>query len=243
MENCSWDEIELTQEEIDTALRQARKAKYQKIKEQAYWDKVRAPKKYQTTTPEELYNLVKLHPQLVIDSDNEEVIIKLSHYFSNSAEMDKYGLNPEKGILLAGPTGCGKTTLMKLYANNMHQSYSVVSCRKVGYDFAELGFTAIENYSSKIYVIENIFGHKEYGTCFDDLGTDEERRRYGDKVNAMTEILLERYDKVPFKFTHLTTNLTADQIEEAYGPRVRSRLREMFNFIAYNPKSSDRRKS
>lgn len=33
--------------------------------------------------------------------------------------------------------------------------------------------------------------------------------------------------------THITTNLSATEIEAFYGNRVRSRLREMFNRIAF----------
>jgi hypothetical protein len=33
--------------------------------------------------------------------------------------------------------------------------------------------------------------------------------------------------------THLTTNLNSGEIEKQYGLRVRSRLREMFNLVAF----------
>jgi DNA replication protein DnaC len=49
----------------------------------------------------------------------------------------------------------------------------------------------------------------------------------------MADIILNRYDnpKIPHHMTHLTTNLKPDEIEQAYGTRVRSRMREMFNVI------------
>lgn len=241
MENYS--NVELTEEEIQAALQQAKKEKVRRQKESEYWERVKSPKKYLTTTADELIYMVKLNPDLILNEDNKDVIRMLAYYFSEDPRMSEVGLDQNKGIILAGPTGCGKTTLMKLYANNMHQSYSVISCRKVGYDFAEQGFKAIEVYSQNFRGLENPFGQKEFGMCFDDLGTDEERRRYGDKVNAMEEILLGRYDNVPFRFTHITTNLTVEQMGDIYGPRVRSRMSEMFNLISFDPNAKDWRRS
>jgi len=42
--------------------------------------------------------------------------------------------------------------------------------------------------------------------------------------------------------THATTNLNAHELEDRYGNRVRSRMREMFNLIAFEINSIDKRK-
>ena len=63
----------------------------------------------------------------------------------------------------------------------------------------------------------------------------------------MGEILLSRYDLLnhlePGKRvkTHITTNLNAEELEKRYGTRVRSRLREMMNVIAFDNNSIDKR--
>jgi len=59
----------------------------------------------------------------------------------------------------------------------------------------------------------------------------------------MGEILLSRYDIFKAKNwkTHITTNLNAEELEARYGSRVRSRLREMMNVIAYDSNSIDKR--
>jgi len=41
--------------------------------------------------------------------------------------------------------------------------------------------------------------------------------------------------------THITTNLNGDEIEEMYGTRVRSRMREQFNLIAFDEAAKDKR--
>jgi hypothetical protein len=59
----------------------------------------------------------------------------------------------------------------------------------------------------------------------------------------MAEILLSRYDLFVSRklVTHLTTNLSASEIEVAYGNRIRSRMREMFNLIAFDKQNEDKR--
>lgn len=49
----------------------------------------------------------------------------------------------------------------------------------------------------------------------------------------MGEILLSRYELFTSQkmITHITTNLSANEIEQAYGNRLRSRMREMFNLV------------
>jgi hypothetical protein len=74
------------------------------------------------------------------------------------------------------------------------------------------------------------------------MWSDEERKHYGDKVNALTEILLNRYDTIPFNKTPITTNLNAKKIEFLYGAGVRSRLREMLNLVNFDRNAPDRRK-
>ena len=79
--------------------------------------------------------------------------------------------------------------------------------------------------------------------CFDYLGTENNLKYYGNECNVMAEILLSRYDIFTSKKiqTHITTNLSASEIENVYGNRVRSRMREMFNLIAYDKNIKDKR--
>ena len=59
----------------------------------------------------------------------------------------------------------------------------------------------------------------------------------------MAEILLSRYDLFIQKgiLTHITTNLSASELESMYGSRVRSRMREMFNLVAFKRNAKDKR--
>jgi len=79
--------------------------------------------------------------------------------------------------------------------------------------------------------------------CFDDLGTESNLKYFGNECNVMAEILLSRYDLFISHslLTHLTTNLSATEIEKMYGNRLRSRLRAMFNLLAFQSDSIDKR--
>lgn len=69
--------------------------------------------------------------------------------------------------------------------------------------------------------------------CFDDWA--EQSFNIMGMCNVMAEILLSRYDLFGSanRLTHLTTNLSATEIEDVYGGRVRSRTQEMFNVVAF----------
>lgn len=172
--------------------------------------------------------------------DDQYVIYKLIAYFLRDEQACKlYGLNLSKGILLTGPIGCGKTTLMTIMKllSLTAQKFQLRSCREVNFEFIRDGFETIHRYSrgrnpSDIRII-----------CFDDLGIEKNVKYYGNECNVMAEILLSRYDLFVSKHvpTHITTNLSASEIEIHYGNRVRSRLRQMVNLIAFNESTPDKR--
>lgn len=135
---------------------------------------------------------------------------------------------------MSGPVGCGKTSLMRLLKHIIpHQrTYEVIPCRNVVFGFNHVGFKTIEDYGDHGYL------------CFDDLGVEPVGRYYGRDCNVMGEILLSRYELL-LKFgirSHATTNLNAEELEERYGQRVRSRMRQLFNLIAFEKDSIDKRK-
>ncbi|HCO84280.1 MAG TPA: ATPase, partial [Arenibacter sp.] len=157
-------------------------------------------------------------------------------YFIKDKENCKtYGIDIDKGILLSGPVGCGKTSLMKLLRHivPLQRPYEMIPCRNVTFSFNHLGFKTIEEYGNTKFF------------CFDDLGIEPPGRFYGKDLNVMGEVLLSRYElyqqtKHKIK-THATTNLNAEELEDRYGNRVRSRMRELFNLIAFDKKSNDKR--
>ncbi len=236
----NFDSIELDENEIETALSNARKEKYYQLRRIAYRDSLIAdikPPKFTADQMKESYG--KLYS---IDSENETIVTNLCKYF---ADEKSFTGDLTKGILLYGAVGVGKTALMNFFFKNQKQSYVVTSCRKVESDYAMDGIEGLQKYfvnRSTIAVNSDPFGHKDLGFCFDDLGTEPPiTKYYGTDKSAMTEVILNRYDLLlPFISTHVTTNLSAEQIKTIYGTRAIDRMREMFNFLEYKSTKSRR---
>ena len=174
------------------------------------------------------------------EEDKQTIFLLLCWFLQDDIAAPQLELDLEKGILLSGPVGCGKTTLMSLmrFVTADKNKFIMKSCRDISFEFIEDGFSIIHKYSRGA-----LYQYLPKNYCFDDLGVESSLKYYGNECNVMAEILLTRYDLFVAQklITHLTTNLSASEIEEAYGNRVRSRLREMFNLIAFNNNSIDKR--
>lgn len=170
-----------------------------------------------------------------IIEEDREIIFKLCNYFiKDEANCKRFNMDINKGILLSGPVGCGKTSLMKLlrYIVPHQKPYKIIPVRNIVFGFNYLGYKTIEDYGNSNYF------------CFDDLGVEPIGRHYGKDCNVMGEIILSRYDLFLENHikTHATTNLNAQELEERYGNRVRSRMRQLFNLVAFDHASKDKRK-
>ncbi len=169
------------------------------------------------------------------------IVYKLIAYFLKDEQTCyQFNIDLEKGILLTGPIGCGKTSLLNImkYLTPTEHKFIVKPCRDISFEFIQEGYQIIHKYSNgKLYQSEP----RMY--CFDDLGTENNLKYFGNECNVMAEILLSRYDLFISKKlqTHITTNLSATEIEKHYGNRVRSRLRQMVNLIAYDKSTPDKR--
>ena len=169
------------------------------------------------------------------------IIYKLIVYFlKDEPTCFQYNINLNKGILLSGPIGCGKTSIMNImkYLTPTEHKFYVKPCRDISFEFIQDGYLIIHKYSKgKLYEFE------PKTICFDDLGIESNLKYYGNECNVMAEIILSRYDVYIAKRiqTHITTNLSSSEIETQYGNRVRSRMRELFNLISYDNNSKDKR--
>ena len=176
----------------------------------------------------------------ILESDYPIVYKLIAYFLKDEPTCFQYGINLNKGILLTGPIGCGKTSLMNLmkYLTATEHKFFVKPCRDISFEFIQDGYQIIHKYSKgKLYEFE------PKTICFDDLGTENNLKYYGNECNVMAEILLSRYDLFISKKlqTHITTNQSATEIEKHYGNRVRSRLREMVNLIAFEKSAQDKR--
>jgi DNA replication protein DnaC len=178
----------------------------------------------------------KYGEEFALRKEDFTLIRKILCYAIRDEEAcQKYQIDMNKGILLLGPVGSGKTSLMNLIRDFFPISFRPIikSTREISYEFNQEGYATIDKY-----------GKTEKVYCFDDLGVESSLKHYGNECNTMGEIILSRYDQYiqSGTITHVTTNLNSVELEKMYGVRVRSRLREMFNLIAFSKETHDKRR-
>jgi hypothetical protein len=214
------------------ALREARLVKRAQLKTEEYRKKIFAEKQKPKPTSWQLFAFIEKKGKeeikgFKLTEKEKELYQLLCKYFTGDKSFEESGYSLSKGLWLYGGVGCGKTELMKLFRSNPVEDFGVVESIKIAdmYKDKEIGVQVIENYS------------RAKSICFDDFGTEiesGESSNFGNKKNVLGEIVLRHYalndDKV-FRY-HFTTNLNAEQVGQLYGPRVRSRIREMCNIIS-----------
>lgn len=262
-----FPEIEVTVEEIfaeiqkikfkkDYALRMARL-------DQSFsnW----SAKDYYTRIVERLNDLVKAKTNnpdavyLIEDGRNYEILCFMCYYFA--AEQDSVKqlgeacntfyniptskLSIHKGILIMGNTGRGKTLLMKGFSQNPRNSYIVVNAKMIrdNYKNKELSQKSCGVESTNYYAGDfkslgsSMFNQKKYDLCIDDFGVEEMVNLYGNKEEPVLDVLMKRLEEG--LVTHMTTNLTFEEMEKRYGSRLVSRLNEQMNILFFSADTVD----
>jgi energy-coupling factor transporter ATP-binding protein EcfA2 len=161
-----------------------------------------------------------------VNETNKYYFNQLFFYATKDSRCD---WNVEKGMLFHGKPGTGKSTLIKILAEfqrHLGHGFKVVNCASISAEFASYGINALNESTWN----EGFRGINPVERAFDELGREVLPAKYfGNEMNIMQHILQIRYDlKVK---THLTTNITEDDIEKRYGKHIFDRMIEMFNFI------------
>jgi hypothetical protein len=244
-----FDEVQLTEEETEYAIWDARCDKYFDLKKQQEMDLQRkaiqdAGKPFTAKQLGEY--ILEINPHFKVDDSCRDLFLLLCQYFTNDPDFEKSGHKLSKGLLLSGPVGVGKTELLRIFQKNKRQSYYLTSVFEIEKHCQEQGverFTTFTGFVPGWGGKEKYFYQPNIGWAFDDIGRESVVFDFGNKSDVVSKIIQVRYlnkDKIPFNSLHLTTNLTPDEIENRYDYAVKSRLREMFNYIQI--KGFDRRK-
>jgi len=147
----------------------------------------------------------------------EQILLDKTQWESN-------GLNPDKGILLMGNPGVGKTTVMEKFLANEKRGH-MLSGRQINDEYERNGYANTENGVSK-------FKYWTEHNCFiDDLGNEPKSvSHFGSNDQPVTRLIEDRYRDKSVK-DYYTTNLNEELLTEHYGLRVVDRLFEKCNVI------------
>lgn len=270
----TFDDIELTPEEVEEGLRLARERKAGRLEDEAR--QVRREELRRQLTEQWTYErtldfmlgriewvgqrenrkiafIDKMEGDRIV-ANADSIFRLLCFYFSRDPQFtvmaNEMGVpRPElrKGLYLAGPIGCGKTTLMRIMQVNQRQVFMIKNAAELSREWrmADKDQAAyFEKYCTPYPLPAGdtqSFYQRQAGLCIDDLGTEEIAMSYGNRSNVLADLIETRYQYGAMgDMFHVTTNLPADKIKEFYGDRVASRLRETMNIIEY--KGEDRRR-
>src|ERR1700743_235167 len=249
----SYRHIELTEDELIEATIWAKMKKEEKLKEEERKKRENenrvlfVERKWDSGTTKSfmMYRAATLpifKGKFKLDESNDLVFKLLTYYFSSDIEFialsNSIGIkNPslDKGIMLAGNFGVGKTWMMQLFQKNQRQCFNVRSAKYIADTFEREGEDSFYEF---INPIKNPFNDMDSflqtnsGLCVDDIGTEDIKNHFGNKKNVIGDLIELRYSRrTTGVMFHGTTNLTVEQLSEFYGGRVVSRMREIFNFI------------
>jgi len=164
-------------------------------------------------------HFIEKHGQFFVSPTNELYVKALCFFLSNDPRFEtELGFSFSKGLLIQGTAGLGKTETIKAVASNPLWPIRIHSLLEIADAVRETGEC---NLNTQRMIL------------LDDVGTEPEViNHYGTKINWFKDFIESYYlHNRTFSGLLITTNLGGDEMEQRYGYRVRSRVREMFNLI------------
>lgn len=181
----------------------------------------------ETYTAKNMFSLMKwtsrndYGKELLVTSDNKKMITTICYFLSNDGRFEtELGYSFAKGLLIRGVSGLGKTFVVKCVEKNELNPIRILSMIEIAEQVKLEGEYYIWLKENKILYL-------------DDVGTEEATvNHYGTKINFFKNFIESYYlrNKV-FNKLIISTNNNFSEIEEKYGFRVRSRIKDMFNII------------
>jgi DNA replication protein DnaC len=186
----------------------------------------------------ESYSLSKrfwLYAQLItgntytVDDENKEQLAKIMEVIAAG----------EKGIVLCGKTGSGKTFIFEILNKILYPPFDK---RRIAVRHVDKVISKYNQVGDEVFdQIENL------NICFDELGREKIGKYFGSECDVMQHLIAHRYNQ--FKklnyLTYFTTNYSKSDLKERYGEHSFSRLNEMAVFINLGTKAghADRREN
>lgn len=201
----------ITQDELTKERKESEKKKREELE-----------KKCDATYMFRLMKAVSKHKygkDLIVNEHTTHLIKTLCFFLSKDTRFEtELGYSFEKGLWIRGLHGRGKTHCVKCVSMNEIRPISIHS-------LIDITETIKKDQNFELPIYDYLY--------LDDVGTEElDSKNYGSKItwfkNFIELIYLSRNN---FSNLMVSTNDNFSKIESRYGIRVRSRLKDMFNFI------------
>jgi len=172
-----------------------------------------------------------------LDPYDHEVIMRMGVYVRKSSELaHEYTLNLDKGIFLIGPIGCGKTSFILILRTleKNQTDFKFISAIEISNEYSINGPITIRKYVNEHKIL-----------CIDDIGREGLGRYFGKTSNVISEIIRGRYDRKMAgdnSKTFATSNFGIDDLLNFYSEDICSRMRTLFNLVAFHSDAKDKRK-
>lgn len=159
--------------------------------------------------------------KFIMHDDNKRLIATICYFLSGDQRLSsELNMDPKKGLLIRGISGLGKTYVVKCASQNLLNPVLIQSMIEISEEIQQNGSYDIP-----------IGNHKKI--YLDDVGTEEHNvKYYGTSINWFKNFIERFYlGNKPFNQLIISTNNNAEEIENKYGFRVRSRMKDMFNVV------------
>jgi DNA replication protein DnaC len=157
--------------------------------------------------------------ELIENSDTMPLIKTICLFLSSDQRFETdLGYSLKKGLWIRGVSGLGKTHLIRCVAKNEINPIAICSMIEIA-DQVKSDGDYTPPTAKKLYL--------------DDVGSETPTvKHYGTEINWFKEFLETFYLRSQ-QYNHLivSTNCNFKDIEDMYGFRVRSRIKDMFNVI------------
>lgn len=252
---------EETKEAIANGISIKQQQIYREIKNELYIRKLRTEPQRRYMTINEYYNFVddrvsEKFGELTFTGETERIFTGLMLHFCGDerandvlSDFTHESYSSQKGILLVGGVGVGKTTMLQIFHLNPLFSYNVHSAKDISNDFSKNGSDSLSKYCCLNHTKGimgtrfNPFNQERFGLSFDDIGAELTGQNYGQKAEAVSEVIEDinkQKNDIPFFAINGTSNLSLSELKNRYGSRFYDRCIEMFNIIFFSIESRRR---